>query len=403
MKTSTWLYTSALCVLVACGGSSAPINFSGLLGSLVNAQSSDATDIRPTPVTMRIDHSPVPVAGSDGRLHVVYEIELTNFGGNATAIQDVSVIDARDGRVVATLAAAEVAQRLVVRDRAAVKGTLGPSQFGILYMHVLFDNAASIPPTLAHRLSVSSGSQTIVETAARVQVAAPTSLVLEAPLRGARYIAGDGCCDSVRHVQASLPLNGQLFLAQRFAIDWEQLDEQDRIYAGDPTNPASYVIYGKSVHAVADARVITAVDGLPDTPPGALPDSIPIEQADGNHVVLELGDGRHALFAHLKPGSVSVRKGDLVRAGQVLGQVGTSGNSSEPHLHFQVTDTSSTLASNGLPYMLRSFGAARRGVSTAAFDKAILDGKPLATEPVAFPGPRERVLPLDLWIVDFPS
>jgi murein DD-endopeptidase MepM/ murein hydrolase activator NlpD len=82
--------------------------------------------------------------------------------------------------------------------------------------------------------------------------------------------------------------------------------------------------------------------------------------------------------------------------------VGTSGNSSEPHLHFHVSD-GPTPASDGVPYLLRRFFSVRRGVSTAAFDQAIIDGKPIATEPVAGAARREEVLPLDLWIVDFPE
>ena len=403
MKNSTWLYGALLCaVAVYCGG--AAVGWSGLFGSVAGAQTSQpGGGLQFTPVTLRIDQPPVPVKGSDGRFHVVYEIELTNFSGERAAIQEVSVLDARSGAVITSLDAAGIGERLVVRDRNAPRGTLGPSQAGILYLHIVFDSASAIPPMLAHRLSIATGSKTIVATGSRIAMAAPASLMLEAPLRGSRYIAGDGCCDSVRHVRASLPVNGKIFLAQRFAIDWEQLDPQGRIYVGDPKDPASYVIYGKPVYAVADARVAAAVDGLPDTPPGALPAGIPIGEADGNHVVLELGNGRYALFAHLKPGSIRVRADDLVRAGDVLGQVGTSGNSSEPHLHFHVTDGPSALASNGLPYLLRTFTAARRGVSTAGFDQSILDGKPIPSEPMQRIGPRGGVLPLDLWIVDFPS
>jgi murein DD-endopeptidase MepM/ murein hydrolase activator NlpD len=142
---------------------------------------------------------------------------------------------------------------------------------------------------------------------------------------------------------------------------------------------------------------------VPNTPPGTFPENIPIEEADGNHVVLDLGDGRYALFAHLKPGSVRVRVGETVRRGQVLGLVGTSGNSSEPHLHFHVMDNPSPLASNGLPYRLRKFSSTRRGISTEAFDQAIIDGKPIPTEPVIGGAMRSRALPLDLWIVDFPE
>jgi murein DD-endopeptidase MepM/ murein hydrolase activator NlpD len=92
-----------------------------------------------------------------------------------------------------------------------------------------------------------------------------------------------------------------------------------------------------------------------------------------------------------------------VVAGQLLGQVGNSGNSSEPHLHFHVDDGPSPLASNGLPYLMNGFTASQRGVSTAAFDQAIIDGKPIAVEPVASPGAFMNVMPMDLWIVDFPS
>jgi murein DD-endopeptidase MepM/ murein hydrolase activator NlpD len=92
-----------------------------------------------------------------------------------------------------------------------------------------------------------------------------------------------------------------------------------------------------------------------------------------------------------------------VHRGQVLGMVGTSGNSSEPHLHFQVTDGPSTLLSDGLPYLLPKFHATRAGASTKAFDQAIIDGKPIATVPLAAPAEHEQELPLDLWIVDLPD
>jgi hypothetical protein len=52
---------------------------------------------------------------------------------------------------------------------------------------------------------------------------------------------------------------------------------------------------------------------------------------------------------------------------------------------------------------MKGFTASQRGVSTAAFDKAIADGKPIAVEPVQTPGAFVNVMPMDLWIVDFPS
>ena len=357
-------------------------------------------DVALTPLLMHVPNAPVPVIGSDGDCHLVYELALTNFAGGRATLARLDVLDA-SGTVVAALDVASIAKRLVVRDRMATPGTLGAAQSGILYLHVRIPATTRVPGALAHRLSLVLNGQPLVETAGGVDVAPAADLVLDPPLRGARYIAGDGCCDSTRHVRATLPVNGAMYTAQRFAIDWEQLDEQGRIYVGDPKKPESYVIYGRPVHAVADARVIAAVDRLPDSPPGALPANIPLEDADGNHVVLDLGDGRFALCAHLAPGSVAVRMGERVRRGDVLGRVGTSGNSSEPHLHFQVTDGPSTFASNGLPYLLSRFVARAQGASTAAFDRATVDGGPVARKPVAGSNALERVLPLDLLIVDF--
>jgi hypothetical protein len=370
------------------------------VGAVADGPQPAAAD-RLTPVGVRVLAAPIPVKGSDGVFHVVYELALTNFTPGTVTIESVDVLEAWHGAIAATLDAQAIAGRLVVNDPKTAAGTMGPVQAGLLYVHLIFPTSPAIPRLIDHRLSVKLGTQAVSETAGRSSVLPPTDLVIDPPLHGERYIAGDGCCDSVRHVRATLPVNGERVGAQRFAIDWEQLDAQGRIYVGAPTVPASYVIYGKPIYPVADGVVVAAVDGLPDSPPGQLPPGLPFDQADGNHVVMALGNHRFALYAHMQPGSVRVRKGQRVRRGQVLGLVGTSGNSSEPHLHFQITDGPTPMGSDGVPYLVSQFRATERGVSTAAFDRAIIDGQPIAREPVTGPALRRRVMPMDLWIVDF--
>jgi murein DD-endopeptidase MepM/ murein hydrolase activator NlpD len=80
-----------------------------------------------------------------------------------------------------------------------------------------------------------------------------------------------------------------------------------------------------------------------------------LDSATGNFVVQDLGDGHFALYAHLQLGSVRVRPGERIRRGQVLGLVGNTGNSSEPHLHFHVMDSPEPLLSDGLPYVFDDF------------------------------------------------
>jgi murein DD-endopeptidase MepM/ murein hydrolase activator NlpD len=91
--------------------------------------------------------------------------------------------------------------------------------------------------------------------------------------------------------------------------------------------------------------------------PGINSRAVPItlETVGGNHVVLDIGGGHYAFYAHLKPGSLKVKLGDKVKRGQVIGLVGNTGNSTEPHLHFHVADGISPLGSEGLPYRLESF------------------------------------------------
>ena len=228
-------------------------------------------------------------------------------------------------------------------------------------------------------------------------------VVIGPPLRGERFISADSCCDASRHTRAALPINGRVYLAQRFAVDWEQLDAQGRVYAGAQSDLTSYTIYGRDVLAVADASVVAVIDGLPDQPPGKMPSGIAIEEADGNSVIFDLGSGRYALYAHLRAGSIIVKAGDRVKRGQTIARVGNSGNTLAPHLHFHVMDTPSPLASNGLPYSIDAFQVTGATPSTEAFDNAEANGTPLAVTPVAPLRAIRNALPLDQLEITFDS
>ena len=76
--------------------------------------------------------------------------------------------------------------------------------------------------------------------------------------------------------------------------------------------------------------------------------------------MLDLGNGRYAMYAHLRAGSVVVAPGAKVSRGQVIGKVGNTGNTSAPHLHFQMMDGASPLGSEGIPYVLERFALAGR-------------------------------------------
>jgi murein DD-endopeptidase MepM/ murein hydrolase activator NlpD len=195
-------------------------------------------------------------------------------------------------------------------------------------------------------------------------------------------------------------VNGGLHLGQRFAIDFNRLDVLDRLVVGNPDVDESYPTYDQPALAVADATVAEVVDRYPDQVPNH-PTPVTLAEGSGNHVVLNLGRGRYAEYAHLKPGSVVVRAGQRVTKGQVLARTGNSGSSSGPHLHFQVMDAPSATRSDGLPYVFESFTLQGRlpPLSDALFARANA-GESL---PVTGPsGPHRDELPLGGDVVTLP-
>ncbi len=141
--------------------------------------------------------------------------------------------------------------------------------------------------------------------------------------------------------------------AQSHALDLIKLQD-GKAAADDSRTLESYYAFVAPLLAPADGEVAIAVDGLPDMEIG----QTDTESLVGNHVVIEIGDGRYVLFAHLKRGSVRVKPGQAVSTGQTIGECGNSGNTSQPHLHLQV-QSAADFKSPGLT----TFPIAIRGTS----------------------------------------
>jgi hypothetical protein len=373
--------TCALALVALTGACSAPSEPAAPPATAPVADASAGEPHELTPVLASVLDQPIPFEGSDGRTHLVYELELTNFTPGDLTIDRVDVLDEATGAPVQTFGARAVRNRLQtagVRESAA---GLGAAQMATLFVHVTLAPGEAIPERLTHEVSATvegpSGVTSVTEVVGQTAVDKRTLPVLGPPLTGRRIIAADACCDATRHTRAILPIDGQLFVSQRYAVDYERLDGNDRIYVGDRLDPSSYLIYGDKALAVAEGTVVATINDLKEQTPGRLPEDLPIEEADGNSVVIDLGDGFFANYAHFQPGSVRVQVGDRVQPGEMLGLVGNSGNSLAPHLHFHVSDGPSPLAAQGLPYLIDSFTVTGRGKSTAAFDEAEADGTPL--------------------------
>jgi murein DD-endopeptidase MepM/ murein hydrolase activator NlpD len=208
----------------------------------------------------------------------------------------------------------------------------------------------ALPEAVAHRVTIGE----LNVTGAPVSVSTQKPIVIAPPLRGDGWRAGNGPGRDSGHRRALIAVEGAAQIAQRFAIDWVKIGADGRTFSGDAKDNRSYLAYGMDALAVADASVAAIKDGIPENVPGPASRAVPItlETIGGNHVVLDLGGGRFAFYAHLQPGSLRVKAGERVKAGQVLGLVGNSGNSTEPHLHVHISNGISPLGSEGLPYAI---------------------------------------------------
>ncbi|MCA9879378.1 MAG: M23 family metallopeptidase, partial [Thermomicrobiales bacterium] len=200
------------------------------------------------------------------------------------------------------------------------------------------------------------------------------------------------------------PINGSLHAGQRFGIDFIRIDDAGRLFTGDPAGPANWPAYGAPVLAVADGVVTSTLDGLPDQFPGVMPDqsAMSLAEIEGNHVVLDHGNGFFTFYGHLAPGSVQVQVGDAVTAGQEIARVGDSGGSQVPHLHFHVVDTANPSAGNGFPFVFDHFDLA--GEADFAHLLEVIEGTATyASRNDLHPEPRQNEMPMSYTIVDFPS
>jgi hypothetical protein len=270
-------------------------------------------------------------------------------------------------------------------------------------MDVSLARKAKVPAALTHRIALTMAPrQAAVATnyeLAPIKVTNREAVVVAPPLRGPGWVVANGCCSAfTAHRGTVLPVNGAPHVAERFAIDFIQIDAMGRLFEGALGQLSSYPYFGDEVHSATAGKVVGVVDDIPNTPAGAFPPAITAERAGGNHVVIAFGGGHYAFYAHLQPGTVRVKVGQKVKVGQVLGLLGNSGNSNAPHLHFHVMDSPHPLASNGMPYRFRSFAVEGELTNLEGIEKG--EVAKIAKKEL---GARHDELPLNDQVIAFPT
>jgi murein DD-endopeptidase len=362
--------------------------------------------IQSIPVDLDVPFAPTAV-DAEGQRHLLYELHITNAGGDALVLQKIEILDGQSGAVLMVYAGDELAGVLARPGTSGLpdRRIIGAGLRAVAFIDLVAPSAVRPPASVVNRLTFepltpadASGVQTVVQTAGLVpSVRAP--VMLGPPLRGGLWLASHGLSNASSHRRTLITLNGKMRISQRFAIDWTRIGTDGQVFRGDPAKNGNWTPYGAEVLAVADGRVLDLQDGLAQNDPTADTKAIPItfETAGGNYLILDIGSGRFVFYAHLQPGSFRARLGDPVKQGQVLARLGNSGKSDAPHLHLQVMDANSPLAAEGLPFVFDSFELQGHVPSL----KVLVDGT--GWRPSGPPSQRRREMPVENAVIQFPD
>jgi murein DD-endopeptidase len=353
-----------------------------------------ATPLHAESLTVNVPRNPSPLPTAEGHV-LVYELNVRNTdpqscaklidvkasgGSGASLIEQHYQGDAIPANTLAYTRDMEKAP-----PGASGSVDVPPGGGVVVYFFIRVADSRPLPPLLHHTLAfrpcaVPGGVHAV---AYDVPIDSARPLVVGLPFSGDGWVAGDSVNPNGVHRRTLIPvrdasgkkLPGQFHVPERYAIDWVISDNQGRRAVGDVHRNQSYLAFGKQVLAVADGVIAGTRDGYPEQTPPKIPPNGNEQMAAGNYIMEKLGDQQYAFYAHLQPGSLLVKQGDRVKRGQPIALLGNTGNSSEPHLHFHVSDRPDPLQSEGVPYVFDHFAQTGQvggmNESTGVFDETL--------------------------------
>lgn len=290
---------------------------------------------------------------------IPYTLKLWEYEKQGLVLERIQVLDAGTRGVLMTLDKADFP--VVYKAPLATNPYFTQDEISGYYLSLQLPIplGSGKPSAVTHRFTFTDtphNRQVTLEGAFFIPRWNATPLRIASPLRDDNMIfINQSTIDY--HFYVLIFHGGEMFRGERFAFDSLQLnDDYSGIYSGDPQVNSSYFNYRDTLYAVADGTVLRIRDGRPENNGNA--HDAPITSMDelgGNYLVLDIGDGHYAFYAHCVPSSFMVREGDVVREGQPLALLGNSGNSDAPHLHFEITDGPDILFSHGVPFVLKSY------------------------------------------------
>ena len=329
---------------------------------LALASAASAQDYgRPTAILVSPIHEAQVVRGDDGMDHVEYELLLVSVFPETVTLSSVTVLNSAGKELMRIEgdALAAATQTLFAKTETPVI----PASAAVAVDVDLIVPPDTVPERVTHRiaytLKADSELAVMVDSlevdAPEVAINRQPAMLIKPPVTGEGWLVSSGCCKPNIHRDLRIAIDGvRIETAETFAIDWAKV-KNGRIFDGDGSKVEQHYAFGEDVLAVADGTVVSIQDGKPETTPNVAMIPETKEDYGGNHVILEIAPNVFALYVHLHPGSLTVKVGEVVKAGATLAKIGNTGPSMGPHLHFGLSDKPDFFAGRSLPFVFDSF------------------------------------------------
>lgn len=324
-------------------------------------------------------------------LRIPYTLQMWEYEKEGLVLEEIAVLDYNSRAELMKIKKAELPH--------IHKDPIPPNPYGIIVdklSHYYLSIQLPIPleqpkpSRIYHRFTFNDTRQNIaltIEDAVFSPRTMETPMAISSPLKDKNMVFINQSTMAY-HFYTLFFVGGKIYSGERFAFDSLQLnDDYSSHFNGDPKVNKSYFNYGATLYAVADGTVLRIRDGRPDNNGNTRDEAIKIKTVDelaGNYLILDIGGGYFAFYAHCIPNSFLVKEGDAVKEGQPIALLGNSGNSDAPHLHFQINDGPDFFFSNGIPFVLKRYIKSGETQSGPAAPKTVMNSMMEETTVISF-------------------
>lgn len=296
----------------------------------------------------------------DGRSVCYYELHLTNLTADTIRLNTVSI---SFSKIMLNTLTGEAL------SKATSAPVLTPKGSAVVYLEVLVGSNRSLNHAIQYT-RLHTGKPTTGTTSYTVQTSNVETESLNAPLREGAWAAIYEPLWKRGHRRVIFTKDGIDYIPGRYAIDFVRLDSAGHYATGHQDSIANWYGYNNAVHAVAAGTVVATRTDFAESPVVSVESPAGPTEGSGNYVAIEIGEGQIAFYEHLKPGSITVKTGQRVGEGEVIGTIGFTGHSTGPHLHFHIATKNLPLWADGIPYTFQNFRLIGRYSDFNAFGKS---------------------------------